>query len=82
MVDIADVRNIPLRKVRSLVYSKENYKKLTKMIAEEAIYPPQQDEIHLQHLTPESKKIIRHIYTTVSLTRRKYSKFSKLYCKD
>ncbi|XP_060573580.1 leucine-rich repeat-containing protein 63-like isoform X2 [Ruditapes philippinarum] len=57
MVDVADVRNIPLRKVRALVYSKENYKKLTKLIAEECIYPPTQDEVHLQHLTPESQEI-------------------------
>jgi len=51
---LADVRGLPLRSVRSIVYSRENYKKLTKIIAEEAIYSSNQ-EIHLHHLTPEGK---------------------------
>ncbi|XP_053404310.1 leucine-rich repeat-containing protein 63-like [Mercenaria mercenaria] len=56
MVNVADIRNMPLRKVRSIMYSKENYKKLTKMIAEEVLHPASH-EIHLQHLTPESQEI-------------------------
>lgn len=57
MVRIADIRNIPLRKVRSIMYSKDNYKKLTKIIAEEVLQPETQNVIHLQHLTPEGQEI-------------------------
>lgn len=51
---LADVRGMPMRTVRNAVCSKENYIKLTKMIAEECIYPSNH-EIHLHHLTPEGK---------------------------
>jgi len=54
VVKLSDIRGLPLKKVRSMVYSRENYKKLTKMIADEHINPPNQ-EIHLQHLTPEGR---------------------------
>lgn len=49
---LADVRNVPMKSVRNAVCSKENYKKLTKMIAEDFIYSSNQ-EVHLHHLTPE-----------------------------
>lgn len=71
VVRIADIRNMPLRKVRSIVYSKENYKKLTKIIADEMIHPTSQDVIHLQHLTPEGK-YMHMLNTGVMLT--------SLYC--
>lgn len=57
IVKMADVRNISLKKVRSVVYSKQNYKKLTKMIAEDLINPPAQEDIHLHYLTPEGQQI-------------------------
>ena len=55
MVHLSDIRNLPLRKVKELVYSKHNYKKLTKLLAEEMIYPANQDAVHVNHLTPEGK---------------------------
>ncbi|XP_052782567.1 leucine-rich repeat-containing protein 63-like [Mya arenaria] len=56
VIKLADIRGIPLKKVRSMVYSQANYKKLTKMIADEFINPTNH-EIHLQHLTPEGQEI-------------------------
>ncbi|WAR28101.1 LRC63-like protein [Mya arenaria] len=56
VIKLADIRGIPLKKVRSMVYSQANYKKLTKMIADEFINPTNH-EIHLQHLTPEEPRI-------------------------
>ena len=55
MVHLSDIRGVPLRKVREAVYSKHNYKKITKMLVEETINPPTQDGVHLQFLTPEGE---------------------------
>ena len=56
LVHLSDVRGLPLRKVKAAVLSKHNYKKLTKLIAEESIYPQPTGEMKLQHLTPEGNE--------------------------
>ena len=55
LINLSDIRGLPLRKIREAVCSKHNYKKLTKLIAETHIYPQEQEKVHLQHLTPEGK---------------------------
>ena len=63
MVHLSEIRGLPLRKVKEAMYSKHNYKKMTKLLAEKTIYPQTQENIHLHHLTPEgNNRILYHIY--------------------
>lgn len=55
MVHLSDIRGVPLRKVREAMYSKHNYKKLTKLLAEETLHPTTQETVHVHHFTPEGK---------------------------
>lgn len=52
---LSDLRNIPVRKVKEIFYSKHNYKKLTKILAEKYITPTVQEEIKINEMTPEGK---------------------------
>ncbi|XP_052216236.1 leucine-rich repeat-containing protein 63-like isoform X1 [Dreissena polymorpha] len=56
IVKMSDIHGIPYQKVYGYVSSRENYIKLTKMIADEFINPTNH-EISLQHLTPEGQEI-------------------------
>ena len=63
MVHLSEIRGLPLRKVKEAMYSKHNYKKMTKLLAEKTIYPQTQENIHLHHLTPEgNNRILYHIH--------------------
>lgn len=57
MIEMADIKSIPLRKIRETVYSRHNYKKLTKLLADEMSTSLSQDHVHLHHFTPEGQAI-------------------------
>lgn len=52
---LSELRNIPVRKVRNIFYSKHNYKKLTKLLAERYIHPTVQEEVKVMEMTPEGE---------------------------
>lgn len=54
---LSELRNIPVRKVRNIFYSKHNYKKLTKLLAERYIHPTVQEEVKVMEMTPEAQNI-------------------------
>ncbi|KAL3847912.1 hypothetical protein ACJMK2_018802 [Sinanodonta woodiana] len=55
LIHIAEAHNIPFIKVREAVYSRHNYKRLTKIISEKLI--PVEKTVHVLNVTPEDTKI-------------------------
>lgn len=56
---VSSAQNIPVARVREIIYSRHNYKKLTKLLSEQHINRTNQNEVHQLELTPEGSSI-RH----------------------
>lgn len=54
---VADKNNVPLCRVRELMYSRHNVKKLTDLLAIEKIHPRMQSTVNCVHFDPEEKQI-------------------------
>lgn len=53
--EMSEYNRIPLVRMREAVYSRHNYKKITKLLAEQVLHPTLQKEVHVNNFTPESK---------------------------
>ncbi|XP_060070630.1 leucine-rich repeat-containing protein 63-like [Ylistrum balloti] len=57
MMEISDRQRLPMRSVKQAVCSRYNYKKMTKLLAEQNTFELSQDEVHTNTFTPEGQSI-------------------------
>ncbi|KAL8588853.1 hypothetical protein ACOMHN_011568 [Nucella lapillus] len=57
MAAVAERSHLPLRKVREIVYSKHNVKKLTDLLVQEKLYPRTQVTVNTITFDPEEKNV-------------------------
>ena len=58
MSAVAERSNFPLRKVREIVTSRHNVKKLTDLLEIEKINPRTQTKVNTVHFDPEGKQVL------------------------